>query len=186
MESNFFTGMHCSLSVLPQMMQRGNGAIVNICSIGGKLPVPHLLPYTASKFAAVGFSQGLHAEMRAKGVHVLTVCPGLIRTGSHVSAMFSGNAEREYRWFSFAANMPGISTSAAAAARRIVRAVIARDTEITITPYAAIASRMAGVCPEAVALAMSTANRLLPRAAALTAEPRKGADLVSAGEADPG
>jgi len=164
MEANFFTGVHCALSVLPQMLERRSGTIVNIASIGGKIAVPHMLPYTASKFAAVGFSEGLHAELRAKGVHVLTVCPGLMRTGSHVSAQFAGDAEREYRWFSLAANLPGVSTSAACAARRIVRAVAAGETEIAITPQAIAAARLASVAPEAVALAMSTVNRLLPKA----------------------
>jgi short-subunit dehydrogenase len=164
MEANFFTGVHCALSVLPQMLERRSGTIVNIASIGGKIAVPHMLPYTASKFAAVGFSEGLHAELRAKGVHVLTVCPGLMRTGSHVSAQFAGDAEREYRWFSLAANLPGVSTSAACAARRIVRAVAAGETEIAITPQAIVAARLASVAPEAVALAMSMVNRLLPKA----------------------
>ena len=67
METNFFSGLHCTLSVLPQMLARKNGSIVNISSIGGKVAVPHLLPYTASKFAIVGFSQGLNAELRWEG-----------------------------------------------------------------------------------------------------------------------
>jgi short-subunit dehydrogenase len=52
------------------MVARRGGSIVNIASIGGKVAVPLLLPYTASKFAEVGFSEGLHAELRHKGVHV--------------------------------------------------------------------------------------------------------------------
>ncbi len=177
MEANFFTAVHCALSVLPQMLARRNGTIVNIASIGGKIAVPHLLPYTASKFAAVGFSEGLHAELRAKGVHVLTVCPGLMRTGSHTSAQFAGDAEGEYRWFSMAANLPGVSTSAARAARRIVRAVAAGETEIAITPQAIVAARLASVAPEAVALAMSTVNRLLPKAASARTGVQRGADV---------
>ncbi|MFP5229285.1 MAG: SDR family NAD(P)-dependent oxidoreductase [Acidobacteriota bacterium] len=177
MESNFFTGVHCALSVLPQMMERRSGTIVNIASIGGKVAVPHMLPYAASKFAAVGFSEGLHAELRSKGVHVLTVCPGLMRTGSHVSAQFSGDAEREYRWFSLAANVPGISTSAACAARRIVRAVRSGETEIAITPQAVAAARMSSVAPEAVALGMSLVNRILPKPAQGKTEPRRGSEV---------
>lgn len=177
MESNFFSGVHCALAALPQMLRRGNGTIVNITSIGGKMAVPHMLPYTASKFAAVGFSEGLHAELRAKGVHVLTVCPGLMRTGSHLSAMFAGDAAREYRWFSIAANLPGISTSATAAARRIVRGVMAGETEIAITPQAMVAARLGNVAPEAVALAMSMVNRLLPRAVSEKAGRQRGADV---------
>ena len=181
MEANFFTGVHCALSVLPQMLARRNGTIVNIASIGGKIAVPHLLPYTASKFAAVGFSEGLHAELRTKGVHVLTVCPGLMRTGSHISAQFAGDAEREYRWFSMAANLPGVSTSAASAARRIVRAVAAGETEIAITPQAIVAARLASVAPEAVALAMSMVNRLLPKAVSADAEMRPATEVRAKG-----
>ena len=177
MESNFFTGVHCAMSVLPQMLERRDGMIVNIASIGGKIAVPHLLPYTASKFAAVGFSEGLHAELRSKGIHVLTVCPGLMRTGSHRSALFSGDGEREYQWFSFLANVPGVSASAASAARRIVRAAAARETEIAITPQAVVGARLASVAPEALALGMSVVNRLLPASRATTAEPKAGADL---------
>ena len=56
--------------------RRNRASIVNIGSVGGKVAVPHMLPYTASKFALVGFSEGLHAELRHKGVRVTTVCPG--------------------------------------------------------------------------------------------------------------
>ncbi len=177
MESNFFTGVNCTLSALPAMLERGAGMIVNITSIGGKLAVPHLLPYTASKFAAVGFSEGLHAEMRSKGIHVLTVCPGLMRTGSHVNALFTGNAEREYRWFSMGATTPGLAASARHAARRIVRAVLERETEIFITPQAAIAGRLSQVSPGVTATAMSLVNRILPDPVAEPAQPVRGAEV---------
>ena len=177
MEANFFTGVHCALAVAPQMLARRAGTIVNIASIGGKVAVPHLLPYTASKFAVVGFSEGLHAELRAKGVHVLTVCPGLMRTGSHLSAHFSGDSEREYRWFSFLANLPGVSTSAACAARRIVRAVQWRETEIAITPQAIVASRLAHLAPEVVLRAMSAVNRVLPGAVLEGNGQQRGAEV---------
>jgi short-subunit dehydrogenase len=177
MDSNFFTGLNCTLTVLPAMLRRGNGTIVNITSVGGKLAMPHLLPCTASKFAAVGFSEGLHAEMRSKGIHVLTVCPGLMRTGSHVNALFTGNAEREYRWFSLGATMPGVSASARSAARRIVRAVLARETEIFITPQAELAGRLSQLSPGITATAMSLVNRMLPDPVAGAGQPMRGADV---------
>lgn len=178
METNFFAGVHCTLAALPDMLRRRGGSIVNIASIGGKVAVPHLLPYTASKFAVVGFSQGLHAELRGKGVHVLTVCPGLMRTGSHVNALFSGEAEEEYRWFSMGASTPGAAASAGSAARRIVRAVAARETEIAITPQAIVAARLGQVSPEVTAWAMGMVNRLLPNPTnAVNAEPRRGLDV---------
>ncbi len=179
METNFFTGVHCVLAVLPQMLERRSGDIVNIASIGGKVAVPHLLPYTASKFAEVGFSEGLHAELRSKGIHVLTVCPGLMRTGSHVNALFYGDAEREYRWFSLGATVPGISTSARHAARKILHAVIGRKTEIAITPQAIVAARLAQVAPELTARAMSLVSRMLPAAKEEKAGPIRGMDVRS-------
>ena len=177
MDSNFFSGLHCTLAVLPQMLERRGGSIVNISSVGGKVAVPHLLPYTASKFAVAGFSQGLNAELRAKGVHVLTVCPGLMRTGSHGSAEFGGDAAREYQWFSLAANLPVISASASSAAKRIVRAVIARETEIAITPQAMLAARLGQVAPEVTVRVMAMMNRLLPPAALESELPRPGTEV---------
>ena len=177
MESNFYSGLHCTMAVLPQMLERGRGSIVNIASIGGKLAVPHLLPYTASKFAAVGFSEGLHAELHSKRIHVLTVCPGLMRTGSHLNALFSGDAEREYRWFALGATMPVVSASARHAAQRIVRAVLARETEIFITPQAALAGRLAPLAPALTAAAMTVVNRLLPAPVAQSQPPRRGAEV---------
>ena len=175
METNFFSGVHCTLSVLPQMLARRQGTIVNITSIGGKVAIPHLLPYTASKFAAVGFSEGLHAEIKSKGVHVLTVCPGLMRTGSHLNAQFSGDAEREYRWFSLGASLPGASTSASHAARRIVRAVLSKETEIAITPQAMVAARLGNVSPGLTAGALRMMNRVLPDPVPETSAPVRGA-----------
>jgi hypothetical protein len=93
--------------------------------------------------------------------------------------MFSGDAAREYRWFSLAATLPGVSTSAAAAARRIVRAVVAGETEIAITPQAVAAARLGNLAPEVVGLAMGAVNRLLPAAVAGKPELRRGAEVRS-------
>jgi NAD(P)-dependent dehydrogenase (short-subunit alcohol dehydrogenase family) len=80
--ANFWGVVHPTLAALPAMMARGRGRIVNITSIGGRISVPHLLPYGVAKFAAVGFSEGLRAELARYGVSVTTVVPGLMRTGS--------------------------------------------------------------------------------------------------------
>lgn len=157
----YYPMLYSTLAVLPQMLARRSGSIVNITSIGGKMAVPHLLPYSASKFATVGFSQGLHAELRAKGVRVTTVCPGLMRTGSHLNALFTGDQQSEYRWFSLSATLPGLSASAEHAARKIVRATIRGATEITITPQAFIAARLAQVSPECTAALMHLVNSLI-------------------------
>lgn len=177
MRANFFSGLHCTMAVLPHMLERRSGAIINIASIGGKVAMPHLLPYTASKFAAVGFSEGLHAELRREGIHVLTVCPGLMRTGSHVNALFSGDAEREYRWFALGATTPGVSTSARHAAKRIVRAALALEAEIFITPQAALAGRLGPLVPGITAAGMSLLNRILPNPSEAGSLPRPGREV---------
>ena len=178
MDANFFSGLHCTLAVLPQMLARRSGAIVNITSIGGKVAVPHLLPYTASKFAAVGLSEGLSAELRWKGIQVTTVCPGLMRTGSHLNAYFKGKAAREYSWFSIGAGFPGVSTSARSAARKIVRALIRGKREIAITPQAILAARLSNVMPGVTSWLLQAANFTMPSAAPSTAEKYRGAEVT--------
>ena len=120
---NFWGTVHPTLAALPGMRARRRGRIVNITSIGGKVSVPHLLPYGAAKFAAVGFSEGLAAEVARDGVRVVTVVPGLMRTGSYLHAEFEGNAPGEFTWFALGSSLPGVSMDAERAARRIVRAI---------------------------------------------------------------
>jgi NAD(P)-dependent dehydrogenase (short-subunit alcohol dehydrogenase family) len=179
MDTNFFAGLHCTLSVLPQMLARRSGSIVNISSIGGKLAVPHMLPYTASKFAVTGFSEGLATELSSKGIRVTTVCPGLMRTGSHLNALFKGDAEREYRWFSLGASFPGISISARSAARKIIRATAFGRREISITPQAMLAARIHGLCPATTSRGMQLMNFALPPASADREHVFRGAEVRS-------
>jgi short-subunit dehydrogenase len=84
--------VHLALAALPVMRRQHHGRIVTIASIGGKMSVPHLLPHSTAKFAAVGFSEGLRAELGRGPVTVTTVVPGLMRTGSHLQARFTGQA----------------------------------------------------------------------------------------------
>lgn len=165
MNINFYGQLYTIQAVLPQMLARGSGQIVNIASIGGKIAVPHMLPYVASKFALVGFSEGLHAEMRHKGIRVTTVCPGLLRTGAHVQVKFAGDVEKEYRWFKFGATVPGVSISSRGAARKIFEAAVAGKAEITITPQAWLGARLVGLAPNASQAFAAAANALvLPKA----------------------
>jgi hypothetical protein len=119
------------------MRARRAGHILNVTSIGGKVSVAHLLPYSTAKFAAVGFSEGLHAELAPAGIHVLTVVPGLMGTGSHINAEFKGQYRREFAWFSLAASVPVTSMSAHKAARQIVAAIEYGDAELVLTWQAA-------------------------------------------------
>jgi NAD(P)-dependent dehydrogenase (short-subunit alcohol dehydrogenase family) len=164
MATNFFAALHTTHAALPHLLRRrdhGDAAIVNIASIGGKFAMPHLLPYVASKFALVGFSEGLHAELRHKGIRVTTVCPGLMRTGGEAHAHYTGQTKKEQRWFALAARTPLISASVNSAADKIYKAVAAGRAEITITPQAWLAARAAGLAPFTTQFLASLTNQLL-------------------------
>ncbi len=106
MGTMFWGMVYTTLAVLPQMAERGGGRIVNITSIGGRVAIPHLAPYSCAKFAAVGFSQALRAELAKNHISVTTVAPGLMRTGSHANAIFKGDHRKEYSWFALGATLP--------------------------------------------------------------------------------
>jgi NAD(P)-dependent dehydrogenase (short-subunit alcohol dehydrogenase family) len=159
----FWGVVHTTLAALPAMVERGEGRIANITSIGGKVSVPWLLPYSSAKFAAVGFSEGLRAELAGTGVKVTTVVPGLMRTGSFLAAYFKGDrAQLEYSLFAPLSGTPATTVSAERAARRIVAALRRGDAEITLGLHAKLAARANGVAPGAVQTAMSLVARALP------------------------
>jgi short-subunit dehydrogenase len=163
MGSIFDTALHPALAVLPAMQARRAGTIALITSIGGKIGVPHLAPYSAAKFAVVGFAEALRAEVKKDAVHVLTVVPGLMRTGSHLRAKFRGDPEKELAWFGASAIAPVLSIDADRAARRIVRSIARGDRELVYTPAARIAVRTHDLAPSLWSFVMSLAGRMLPR-----------------------
>jgi short-subunit dehydrogenase len=77
---NFFGALYASYAVLPHMLTAGQGKIVNIASVAGKVALPGNVCYAATKFAMVGMSKGMAAEFVSKNVDVITICPGLVRT----------------------------------------------------------------------------------------------------------
>ena len=81
MATNFWGAVYCSMAAIPHMRRRGFGRIGNVISIGGKLATPHLLPYTASKFALAGFTEALRSELARDGILVTGIYPHLMRTG---------------------------------------------------------------------------------------------------------
>lgn len=158
----FWGTVYPTLAVLPQLRARGSGRIVNITSIGGKVSPPHLVPYSAAKFAAVGFSEGLRAELARDGISVTTVVPGLMRTGSAVNAFFKGEREKEFALFGPLASLPIISMDAERAARRIVQATKRGEAEIILTLPAAVGARFHGLFPGLTADLFGVLNRVLP------------------------
>jgi NAD(P)-dependent dehydrogenase (short-subunit alcohol dehydrogenase family) len=162
MATHFWGPLNLMLEVVPIMQHRSFGRIVNIASIGGKIAVPHLTPYSASKFALVGLSDGIRAEVERYGIRVTTVAPGLMRTGSPVNATFKGRHEAEYAWFKVSSSVPGLTISAERAARKILDAARHGDPELTITPQAKAAAAANAVIPGVVARAAALVNRFLP------------------------
>jgi NAD(P)-dependent dehydrogenase (short-subunit alcohol dehydrogenase family) len=162
MQVMFWGVLYPTLAVLPEMKARRSGRVAVITSIGGKVSVPHLLAYSCAKFAAVAFYEGLRAEMSSCGIHVTTIAPGLMRTGSHVNARFKGKRESEAVWFSVAATFPGLTMSAERAARQSVDAIRRGQTEKILSTQAVLLARLNGAFPGLVPRMMAVANRLLP------------------------
>jgi NAD(P)-dependent dehydrogenase (short-subunit alcohol dehydrogenase family) len=173
----FWGVLYPTLAVLPQMRARHSGRIVNITSIGGMVSVPHLLPYSCAKFAAVGLSEGLRAELGQEGIHVTTIVPGLMRTGSHLRAAFEGQQEREFTWFALGATLPLLSISAERAARQIVRATQRGEAERILSLPANLLGRLHGVCPGMTANLLSAVNRVLPRSEPASASRALGMEV---------
>jgi NAD(P)-dependent dehydrogenase (short-subunit alcohol dehydrogenase family) len=154
--------LYTMLAAIPHMRRQGGGRIVNISSIGGKVGVPHLAPYCTSKFALVGLSDSLRAELAQDKIYITTVCPGLMRTGSHFNAFFKGRHEGEFTWFSLLDALPVTSTSARNAARQVIEACRYGDPQLIITLQARLAAVLNEIAPRLMATSFTLFNRLLP------------------------
>jgi NAD(P)-dependent dehydrogenase (short-subunit alcohol dehydrogenase family) len=176
---HFWGPLYTTFGVLPEMRRRRAGRIVNITSIGGKISVPHLLPYSASKFALVGFSEGLRGALARDGVFVTTVCPGLMRTGSPRNAWFKGRHRAEYAWFSISDSLPLLSMAATSAARRILDTCRNGDPELVMPFSTLLAVKLHGLFPGLSMDLMSLAERFLPGPGGVGPETRRGAESES-------
>lgn len=179
MAAAFWSALYTTYAVLPGMRARRSGRIVNVASIGGRVSVPHLLPYGCAKFALVGLSEGLRAELAGSGVSVTTIVPGLMRTGSAANAFFKGQQDLEFSWFSLGAALPLTSIDAQHAARRIVRAAKDRRAELTLGWQARLARLAHGLAPGLVADALGLFRRLLPDAEGSGTDQARGMELSS-------
>ncbi|MDQ4078561.1 MAG: SDR family oxidoreductase [Chloroflexota bacterium] len=174
----FWGVLYPTLAVLPQMLERQEGRIVNITSIGGKVAVPHLLPYICAKFAAVGLSEALRAELASQGVTVTTIVPGLMRTGSPLNAFFKGQQKDEFTWFSLGSSLPFISMDAERAARQIISAAKRGEAEFTLTLPARLLARFQGLFPGLTANLLGLITPLLlPGPAGTSKEKERGMEV---------
>jgi len=162
LQTNLWGPIHATLAVLPSMRARKQGRIVNIASVGGRIAVPHLAPYSVSKFGLVGFSEALRSELASEKIFVTTVCPGLMRTGSARNAWFKGQHEREYAWFATADSLSVTSISAERAAKQIVRACECGDADLVISWQAKLATFVHGIAPGLVQELLGAVAGMLP------------------------
>lgn len=177
MAVNFYGMVNTTLAVLPTMRANRFGRIANITSIGGKVAVPHLLPYDCAKFAAVGFSEGLSAELTDGNIIVMTVAPGLMRTGSPLHVSFRGDAAAEFAWFAAGDLVPFTSMSAERAARRIVKAIRRGERHVTLSLPARFLGLAHDLAPGAMGSLLRNVNRILPSADGQDGLERQGRDV---------
>jgi short-subunit dehydrogenase len=180
MDTHFWGPLFTTHAVLPSMKQRKVGRIVNIASIAGLVSVPHLLPYSASKHALVGFSSGLRTELLKDNIYVTTVCPGLMRTGSPVNADMKGQVQSEYALFSLLDSLPFTSIDAATAAKEIVDACKFGDANLVISIQAQVARMVHALAPNLSDDVLSWTNIFLPKAENSSKQKVKGKDSESA------
>jgi NAD(P)-dependent dehydrogenase (short-subunit alcohol dehydrogenase family) len=164
MDVHLWGTLHMSRAALPYLTRRRGARIVNITSIGAKVPVPHLSAYCASKFAQAGLSAVMSEELRRSGVTVVTVYPGLMRTGSHVNAQFKGDLVTEYAAFAMAATLPGVSMGAERAARQILDATARGQADVVLPFMVRQVARSAALAPRATYALLGLVNRWLPAA----------------------
>ncbi len=162
MDVMFWGALNAAEAVLPRMRERRRGTIVNITSIGAAVGVPHLAPYDAAKFALRGWSEALGAEAAKHRISVVTVVPGLMRTGSFGHALVKGRRYAEASMFSLAASLPLLTVSAERAARRIVRAIEHRERFVVIGTPAKLLRLAHALMPGAVVRSFGLLNRFMP------------------------
>ena len=186
MQLHFWAPFNLIRQTVPHMQRAGGGRIVNISSIGGKVAVPHLAPYSASKFALVGLSDAVRAELARDQIHVTTVTPGMMRTGSQVNATFKGNHGAEFTWFSLSTALPLAAVNADRAAARIVAACRRGQASLIIGLPARAAILGNALFPSLTGEVMKLVNRILPRPVGVEGDELKSGRQAQAEQRVPG
>jgi NAD(P)-dependent dehydrogenase (short-subunit alcohol dehydrogenase family) len=178
MRLHFWAPFILTMQIIPHMRSIGGGRIVNISSIGGKIAVPHMAPYSASKFALTGFSDGIRAELAQDKIFVTTVTPGMMRTGSQVHARFKGDHSAEYKWFELSSKLPLASISAERAARKILHACRRGRPAVVMPSSAYFVIAANALFPNLTGHLMKIVNRCLPPTVSKSGdEARSGAEV---------
>lgn len=122
-DTNLFGAVGAMQAVIPVMRQQGVGTIINISSVAGHIPIPFHAAYSATKFALNALGKAAGVELKKDGIHVLTVCPGYVRTG------FGENAVRGHEVKRVG---PGRGISAERVARATLRGYLKRKREVIV------------------------------------------------------
>ncbi|HEY0132564.1 MAG TPA: SDR family NAD(P)-dependent oxidoreductase, partial [Nannocystis sp.] len=155
----FWAHVHPTMAIVPHMRARGSGRIVNVTSMGGKVPIPHQAAYVASKYAATGWSEVLTIELHKEGILVSTVTPPPLDDGAPVHAHFHGREDGEFRWFASMLSSPLTATRTERAARAIVDAAEYGDAARAISLDSWLGARTHGLAPGLVSRLLARVER---------------------------
>jgi len=146
-ETNFFASVECMQAVIPIFKQQGSGTIINISSIVGHLPVPHMGAYSATKHALNAISEAARLELEADGIRVMSVCPGRIQT------QFGTNTVRGREGKRLGESLQkGIS--AERCARAILRGYLHGSREVFVPWHAGVTADLYEMFPGIIEFAM--------------------------------
>lgn len=162
MRAQFWGPLYLTYAVAPGMRARGGGRVVNICSFGGKIGLPHMTPYSASKHALAGLSKSLRAEFLKDGILVSTIYPTLMRTGSLYHAVFKGANKTEFAMGAIAASSNLLAISAPRAARESIECLKRGDAEAVLSRRMQAGTAFGSLFPGFTADVLGLATRLLP------------------------
>ncbi|MGV3488979.1 MAG: SDR family NAD(P)-dependent oxidoreductase [Tuberibacillus sp.] len=137
-EVNVLGMMTATRMILPKMLQQGEGHIINIASIAGKLATPKSSVYSATKSAVLGFTNGLRMELAGKGIRVSAVNPGPIKTNFFQIADPEGN---------YSANVARWMIEPEAVARKVVAVIGTRKREVNLPLFMSAGARLYQMFP---------------------------------------
>ena len=128
MELNFFALLGMIQLAVPPMRAQGRGMIVNVGSIGGKMTLPWMTVYSASKYAVGSLTEGLRMELKRDGIRTMLVCPGYVKTGfqQHVTAGAAPEKVMRSRRFAVTAEECAVA----------IRRGVERDARTVLSPAA--------------------------------------------------
>jgi short-subunit dehydrogenase len=122
-DTNFFGAVGAMQAVIPVMRQQGGGTIINVSSVAGHIPIPFHAAYSATKFALNAIGKAAGVELKKDGIHVLTVCPGRVRTPFSENAVLGKEVKRVGS---------GRGISAERVARATLRGYLKRKKEVIV------------------------------------------------------